>query len=158
MFEQVICNGWQIEKTDKWLSLGNPWEIPKPERSYSVNFGGTTSSSVDDKGNFRVYWTPAKIVTGVAYDTPVVGYNSSIGNVLRLWRAEAAESFDFEAFNLGDYYKAVEEKMYSENITKVLYPNDTPMQGKQLRLEQQYFFVSCSLGHVSNSFAKKPVR
>jgi starch phosphorylase len=145
MFEQQIRNGWQVEKTDKWLSLGNPWEIPKPERAYNVNFGGYTSSSTDDKGHFLTYWTPSKVIKGVAYDTPIVGYNSCIGNVLRLWKAEATESFDFDCFNVGDYYRAVEEKMCSENITKVLYPNDSATRGKQLRLEQQYFFVSCSL-------------
>lgn len=145
MFDQQIKEGWQVEKTDKWLSLGNPWEIPKPERAYNVNFGGYTSSSTDEKGKFRSFWTPSKVVKGVAYDTPVVGYNSTVGNVLRLWRAEATESFDFDCFNVGDYYRAVEEKMDSENITKVLYPNDSATQGKQLRLEQQYFFVSCSL-------------
>lgn len=155
MFEQQIRNGWQVEKTDKWLGLGTPWEIPKPERAYSVNFGGYTSTSVDEKGNFRVYWTPSKVVKGVAYDTPVLGYNSSIGNVLRLWRAEATESFDFESFNLGDYDRAVEQKVFSENITKVLYPNDAAAQGKQLRLEQQYFFVSCSLQDMFEIHLKK---
>lgn len=145
MFEQEIRNGWQVERTDKWLALGNPWEIPRPEGFVEVKLGGHTKSYQDDKGNYRVRWVPARVVKGVPYDTPIVGYGVNNCNFLRLWRAEAADSFDFEAFNQGDYYKAVEEKIFSENISKVLYPNDEPMQGKQLRLEQQYFFVSCSL-------------
>jgi starch phosphorylase len=92
-----------------------------------------------------VRWVPEKVVKGVAYDTPVPGYRAPTTNLLRLWKAEATESFDFQAFNVGDYYRAVDEKVISETISKVLYPNDEPEVGKQLRLAQQYFFVSCSL-------------
>jgi len=145
IFDQAIRDGWQVEITDKWLRLGNPWEIPRPEIAYSVGLGGRTEPYVDDTGRYCVRWIPDRVIVGTPHDTPVLGYAVNNANLLRLWRAEAAESFDFQAFNVGDYYGAVEEKVVSENITKVLYPNDGPAAGKQLRLEQQHFFVSCSL-------------
>jgi glycogen phosphorylase len=145
IFRQSIQDGEQIETTDKWLYLGNPWESHRPEIAYDVKLGGHTEHVQSDDGSLQVRWVPNRVVRGVAYDTPVLGYKVNTCNTLRLWKAEAAESFDFQAFNVGDYYGAVDEKVYSENITKVLYPNDEPAQGKQLRLEQQYFFVSCSL-------------
>jgi starch phosphorylase len=144
IFDQEIHDGWQVERTDKWLRVGNPWEIARPEISFEVKLGGHTEA-YDEDGRYCVRWTPERVVRGVAYDTLIPGYGVDACSLLRLWRAEAAESFDFAAFNVGDYYGAVEEKMTSENISKVLYPNDEPLQGKQLRLEQQYFFVSCSL-------------
>lgn len=145
IFDQEIRDGWQVERTDQWLRLGNPWEIRRPEITCDVGFGGRTESYQDDQGRFRVRWIPHRTVKGVAYDTPILGYRVNTCNLLRLWKAEAVESFEFEAFNVGDYYGAVDQKITSENITKVLYPNDEPVQGKALRLEQQYFFVSCSL-------------
>ncbi len=145
IFDQVISGGWQVEITDKWLRLGNPWEIARPERTFAVGFGGRTEPWRDELGRYRVRWTPARQVMGVAHDTPIPGYRVPHVNLLRLWSAEACESFDFEAFNTGDYDGAVEDKVASENLTKVLYPNDEPAEGKRLRLEQQYFFVSCSL-------------
>ncbi len=145
IFDQEICDGWQVEKTDKWLRLGNPWEICRPEIVFAVKGGGHTEHYWDDQGRFRVRWVPSRVIKGVAYDTPVAGYRASMTNILRLWKSEAVESFDFQAFNVGDYYKAVDEKVFSETISKVLYPNDEPLIGKQLRLAQQYFFVSCSL-------------
>lgn len=145
MFNQEIRDGWQVEHTDKWLSQGNPWEIARPEIEFTVKLGGYTTSYYDDEGKYRVRWNPERVVKGVAYDTLISGYDSNICNVLRLWKGEAIESFDFAAFNVGEYYKAVEQKMFSENITKILYPNDETIKGKKLRLEQQYFLVSCSL-------------
>lgn len=145
IFDQVIQNGWQVEITDKWLRFGNPWEIVRPEIAYDVPFGGHTESGTDEQGHFGVRWVPDTVVKGVAYDTPILGYQVSSCNPLRLWKAEAVESFDFAAFNQGDYYRSVEDKMESENITKVLYPNDEMLQGKTLRLQQQFFFVTCSL-------------
>ena len=145
IFEQQIRDGWQMEMTDKWLHLGNPWEIRRPEVAINVGFGGHTETYTDADGRYRVRWTPARVVKGIAYDTPILGYRVNTANLLRLWSAEAVESFDFELFNIGDYYGAVQEKVASETISKVLYPNDTAHQGKQLRLEQQYFFVSCAL-------------
>jgi starch phosphorylase len=145
IFDQAIKDGWQAEITDKWLRNGNPWEIPRSEVACEVMFGGRTETWNDEHGRFRVRWVPRDVVKGVAYDTPILGYRVRTCNTLRLWKAEAVESFDFEAFNHGDYYRAVEDKMASENITKVLYPNDEIAQGKILRLQQQFFFVSCSL-------------
>ena len=145
IFEQSIVNGWQVEKTDKWLKYGNPWEIARPEWTQEIKLGGHTERYTDEEGRLRIRWVPAKIVNGIPYDTPILGYNNNTANTLRLWKSEAPESFDFEVFNRGDYYGAVNQKVISENISKVLYPNDEQMSGKELRLEQQYFFVSCSL-------------
>lgn len=145
IFDQEIQDGWQVEITDKWLHLGNPWELHRPERTYEVKYGGHTESWEDDQGHFRIRWVPNRMVMGVAYDTPILGYKVNTANLLRLWSAHAHESFDLQDFNLGDYMGAVKEKMDSENITKVLYPNDEHEEGKRLRLQQQYFFASCSL-------------
>jgi starch phosphorylase len=145
IFDQQIRDGWQVEVADKWLRLGNPWEIPRPEISFNIGFGGHTEQYDDKKGRVRVRWVPARVVRGIAHDTPILGYRVNTANLLRLWSAEAVNSFDFESFNVGDYYGAVAEKVASETISKVLYPNDSALQGKELRLEQQYFFVSCAL-------------
>ncbi len=145
IFHQEIIDGWQIEKTDKWLRYGNPWELVRPEWSVDVKFGGTTEQYIDEHDRLRIRWVPHKIVTGVPYDTLILGYRTNTANTLRLWRSEAPESFDFAIFNSGDYYGAVNQKVTSENLSKVLYPNDQELRGKELRLEQQFFFVSCSL-------------
>jgi starch phosphorylase len=145
IFDQTIESGWQVEITDKWLRFGNPWEINRPEIAYDVNFGGRTEAWIDEQGRHRSRWISDMVVKGVAFDTPILGYQVGTCNLMRLWKAEAVESFHFSAFNRGDYYQAVQDKMESENITKVLYPNDEPAQGKVLRLQQQFFFVSCSL-------------
>jgi len=145
IFQQKIDNGWQVEMSDRWLRLGYPWEIVRPEIAPEVKLGGHTEHYTDELGRQRVRWIPDRVLMGVACDMPLIGYAVNTANMLRLWKAEAARSFDFQAFNVGDYYRAVHEKVVSENITKVLYPNDEPAVGKQLRLEQQYFFVSCSL-------------
>jgi starch phosphorylase len=145
IFDQEIKDGWQVEITDKWLQYGNPWEIARPESSVQVKFGGSTESYTDNAGNYRVRWIPAYVVKGIPYDTPILGYKVNTANTMRLWKSEACESFDFEKFNVGDYYGAVDRKIVSENLTKVLYPNDAHLRGKELRLQQQYFFVSCSL-------------
>jgi starch phosphorylase len=142
IFDQRIHDGSQVEVTDKWLRFGNPWEISKPEVAFDVKLGGHTEASIDASRRYRVRWIPDRVVRGVAYDTPILGYRVGNANLLRLWSAQAAESFDFQAFNVGDYYGAVEHKVASENLTKVLYPNDEPAAGKRLRLEQQYFLVS----------------
>jgi starch phosphorylase len=145
IFDQELRDGWQVEITDKWLRWGNPWEIRRPQSAVPVGFGGRTESWTDPNGRFRVRWIPNVIVSGVPYDTPVLGYRGLTANNLRLWSSEAAESFHFERFNIGDYQGAVSDKVVSENLTKVLYPNDEGIQGKELRLKQQYFFVACSL-------------
>jgi starch phosphorylase len=148
IFDQAIRDGWQIELTDKWLRFGNPWEIARPEVAYEVKFGGRTEPFHDEHGRYRVRWIPGRVVKGVACDTPVPGYLGDTTNVLRLWKAEAVESFDFDAFNVGNYYRAVDEKVRSETISKVLYPNDEAAAGRELRLSQQFFFVSCALQDI----------
>jgi glycogen phosphorylase len=145
IFDQDIKDGWQIELTDKWLRAGNPWEIARPEWAVSVKIGGHTERYTDKQGQTRVRWEPYQVLQGIPYDTPLLGYQTNTANTLRLWTAQAPESFDFDAFNSGDYLGAVHEKVFSENISKVLYPNDDASQGKLLRLTQQIFFVSCSL-------------
>jgi len=145
LFHQDICDGWQLEKTDKWLSLGNPWEVTRPEICHLVGTGGYTEPYRDEQGRFRVRWNPEYVIKGIANDIAVAGFGTSMTNFLRLWSSGAVDSFDFQAFNKGNYYDAVREKVASETISKVLYPNDEPEAGKALRLHQQYFFTSCSL-------------
>lgn len=148
IFDQEIHDGWQVEQTDNWLDNGNPWEIAKPDVSFLVKWGGYAEHYIDGAGHDRVRWVPGRLLKGTAYDTPIQGYGVNTCNVLTLWSARAVKSFALEAFNTGDYYKAVEDEVTSETVTKVLYPNDEPEAGKRLRLLQQYFFVSCSLQHV----------
>jgi starch phosphorylase len=145
IFDQEIRDGWQVEITDKWLQYGNPWELARPEAAVQVELGGHTESYKDNQDQYRVHWVPGHVIKGIPYDTPILGYKVNTANTMRLWRAEAADSFNFQRFNVGDYYGAVNEKVASENLTKVLYPNDEQLQGKELRLTQQFFFVSCSL-------------
>jgi starch phosphorylase len=145
IFDQEIRDGWQVEVSDKWLEMGNPWEICKPEIAYRVGWKGRTEIYLDTNGQEQRRWLPDRMVKGVAHDYPVSGYRNRIAGLLRLWKAEAVKSFDFADFNVGDYYGAVDEKVVSETVTKVLYPNDEPAVGKMLRLAQQHFFVSCSL-------------
>ncbi len=148
IFDQQIKNGEQVEVTDKWIRFGNPWEIVRPELSYHVKFGGHTESFTDRDGNYVVKWIPEYEVKGVAYDTAIPGYRNDAVNLLRLWKSEAVESFNFKEFNEGNYAGAVDQKTFAETISKVLYPNDERDAGKRLRLSQQYFFVSCSLRDV----------
>src|SRR5713226_4389059 len=147
MFDQEIKAGWQIEKPDEWLRFGNPWEMPRPEYWVPVGFGGRTEEHFDH-GQLRIHWAPEEQVIGVAYDTPIAGYGNATVNTLRLWRARASEEFDLTLFNDGDYERAVLEKNRSETISKVLYPSDVKMFGRELRLKQQYFFVACSLHDI----------
>ncbi|QFY41298.1 glycogen/starch/alpha-glucan phosphorylase [Candidatus Methylospira mobilis] len=145
IFDQIIKDGWQVEVTDKWLRFGNVWEIARPHFAQVVKLGGNSEHYTDEHGADRIRWVPGRVVVGTPYDTPILGHGVETCALLRLWSAEAAQSFDFADFNRGDYYGAVHEKVYSENISKVLYPNDEQIQGKHLRLEQQYFFVACSI-------------
>ena len=152
IFDQEIRDGWQTEITDKWLRYGNPWEIAKPEVAYCVNWGGHTETYEDETGAWRVRWVPDRVVKGIAYDTPIQGYGVNTCNTLRLWSAEAVESFDFQAFNTGDYYEAVDEKLVSETVTKVLYPNDEPEVGKRLRLASAVFLrLLLAAGHAASA-------
>lgn len=145
IFYQLIKDGWQAEIPDNWLRFGNPWELPRPDETVEIKLGGYTQTYHDSKGQSRVSWIPERTVIAIPHDTPVPGYKTNTVNPLRLWKAEASEAFNFEAFNAGNYDRAVEEKINSETISKVLYPNDNTPAGKELRLAQQYFFVSASL-------------
>ncbi|HEY3998677.1 MAG TPA: glycogen/starch/alpha-glucan phosphorylase, partial [Candidatus Xenobia bacterium] len=141
IFEQEIRDGWQIERPDKWLRFGNPWEIARPEYLVEVKLGGHTEGYTDEQGQYRVKWIPATTVLGTPFDTMVPGYGTETVGTLRLWSARASEEFNLQTFEAGDYTRAVANKTFSENISKVLYPNDSTREGRELRLEQQYFFV-----------------
>lgn len=148
IFRQEIADGWQAEHPDEWLRDGNPWEIARPEYAFEIGFGGAVHHTVDHHGHFRAHWVPNETVVGVPYDTPIVGYQTTTVNTLRLWSAQASEQFDLAVFNDGDYRLAIEGKAMSESISKVLYPRDDSVEGKRLRLRQQYFFATCSLRDV----------
>ncbi len=148
IFEQEIANGRQVEHADEWLRFGNPWEVARPEHAQVVRFGGKTQLVPDGDGGYRVVWTPADSVLGVPHDVPIAGYRNNRVNTLRLWAAKSSREFDFSLFNSGDYVNAVEEKNASEVISKVLYPNDNFDKGRELRLRQEYFFVSCSIQDI----------
>ena len=148
IFFQTIRDGWQVEIPDNWLRFGNPWELARPDDTVEVKLGGQTEVYHDEKGYLKSVWIPTRTVRAVPYDTPVTGYKTYTANPLRLWKAEASESFNFDAFNAGNYDRAVEEKMSAETISKVLYPNDNTPAGRELRLAQQYFFVSASIQDI----------
>jgi starch phosphorylase len=148
IFRQAIRGGSQVEKPDEWLRFGNPWEFERPENQVRVRFNGRTERYNDGKGNWRVKWVDTNDVVGMPYDTPIIGYERSNVNTLRLWSAKASEEFDLDVFNTGDYEKAVYDKTRSETISKVLYPNDSVQVGRELRLKQQYFFVACSIADI----------
>jgi starch phosphorylase len=151
IFTQKIVNGYQVEQPDEWLKLRYPWEIPHPEFSFEVQFGGRVATLPGPKGN-EWRWVDSKPVIGIPYDLPVVGYGGGTVNTLRLWSAKAAEEFDFDDFNRGEYVDAVANKVLAENLTKVLYPNDNVFVGRELRLKQEYFFVSCTIQDILRRF------
>jgi glycogen phosphorylase len=144
LFRQIIHDGWQQEYPDVWLSLGNPWEFQRPEVVYHVHFGGGVEH-VDDKGRDRAIWHPGETVQAVAYDTPIVGWRGQHVNALRLWSARSPDPLKLDVFNTGDYLGASAEEARAESICKFLYPNDESPAGRELRLRQEYFFVSASL-------------
>jgi starch phosphorylase len=144
LFRQIINHGWQQEYPDEWLSFGNPWEFQRPEVVYHVHFGGSVEH-VDEKGRDRAVWHPAETVQAIAYDTPIVGWRGQHVNALRLWSARAPDPLKLDVFNTGDYTGAVAEEARAEAICKFLYPNDENPAGRELRLRQEYFFVSASL-------------
>ena len=152
IFNQKISNGYQVEYPDEWLKLGNPWEFRRPEYTVKVRFNGRTQAMRDDSGNLRIDWVDTSDVLAMPYDMPVVGYKNNIVNTLRLWSAIASEDFDLSYFNDGDYERAVHDKMLTENITKVLYPNDNVSQGRELRLKQEYLFTAASLADIMRRF------
>jgi len=157
IFKQIIRDNQQLEVTDNWLHGEWPWELCQPDESVFVGFGGKVENYVSDRGNYRVRWVPEEQVVAVPYDVLQLGYRVNSCNRLRLWRADATETFDFYAFNIGDYLGSVEQSVSSETISKVLYPNDGTDQGKILRLKQQHFFVSASLQDMLNSLERMDI-
>jgi starch phosphorylase len=155
IFRQTFVDGWQVEQPDSWLTLGSPWEFPHPEMAVTVNFAGHCEDVVDEQGVTRRRWVPGWGVLGVPYNYMVPGYQVPNVNTLRLWSARATRAFDLQIFNAGDYAEAVRAQTFAENISKVLYPEDSTPQGKELRLQQQYFFVACSLhDFIENTLPK----
>ena len=154
MFHQDIENGGQVERPDNWLRYGNPWEFPRTDLLYKVNFYGRVVHYKDDDDVYRYHWMDTAEVMAMAYDTPVPGFGNNTVNNLRLWSAKATRDFDLRYFNSGDYIKAVGDKSESESLSKVLYPDDTTTMGKELRLKQQYFFVSASLQDILFRYQK----
>src|SRR6266478_5568471 len=144
LFRQILNHGWQQEYPDVWLSFGNPWEFQRPEVVHHVHFGGGVEHA-DDKGRDRAIWHPAETVQAVAYDTPIVGWRGQHVNALRLWSARSPDPLNLGVFNTGDYLGASAEEARAESICKFLYPNDESPAGRELRLRQEYFFVSASL-------------
>lgn len=152
IFKQDFKDGWQVESPDDWLYYGNPWEFPQPDNRVEVGFGGHTEHVVDKDGRLSIRWVPEETILGEPTHVLVPGYKTETVNMLRLWRAKASNEFDFQLFDVGDYSRAAEKKIYSENISKVLYPNDNTPQGRELRLRQEYFFVACSLRDIIRRF------
>ncbi len=155
IFRQEFVGGQQVEQPDSWLQLGSPWEFAHPEHAYTVGFGGQTERYTDDNGTERVRWVPAWNVQAVPYNYMVPGFQNGRVNTLRLWSAKATSSFDLEAFNSGNYQDSVRAQTAAENISKVLYPEDSTPQGKELRLQQQYFFVAASINNMIDKVLPK---
>ena len=152
IFNQKIVNGYQVESPDEWLKHGNPWEFARPEYAQKIKFYGNTNMYHDKDGRLSVEWVNAEEVIAMPYDIPVPGYQNDVVNTLRLWSARGSEEFDLKYFNDGDYEHAVYDKMFSENISKVLYPNDATSMGKELRLKQEYFFTAASIADLIRRF------
>jgi starch phosphorylase len=155
IFNQMIEDGNQIEQPDYWLYRGNPWETPRIDRMQTIRFYGRTHHRKDDSGKLRVEWVDTDNVQAVPYETPIPGYRTDTVNLLTLWSARATNEFNLEYFNHGDYMRAVAQKAGSETISKVLYPNDTIIEGRELRLRQEYFFVSASLQEILQDFLQR---
>jgi len=158
IFRQKIVDGRQVETPDFWLSNTYPFEVARPDITYPVRFGGEVQDYVDQNGNWRQRWVGGEIVQAMAYDNPIPGFDTLNTNNLRLWRACPAEEFDFDAFNESKYAQAIEARRKAEDLSAVLYPNDDKYEGKVLRLQQQYFFVTASLQDLLRDFLKKPGR
>ena len=154
MFRQKISDGFQVEVPDNWLKNGYPFELRRPEYSYEIKFGGHVRTEVSENGNTRFVQEGYQSVMAIPYDMPIVGYGNHVVNTLMIWDAEPKEGFELESFDKGDYRKAVEQENLARNLVEVLYPNDNHIQGKELRLKQQYFFVSASLQRAIDRYKK----
>ncbi len=152
IFNQKIVNGYQVESPDEWLKHGNPWEFARPEYAQNIQFYGNTKMYHDAQGKLRVEWVNTEDVIAMPYDIPIPGFRNDVVNTLRLWSARGSEEFNFQYFNDGDYESAVYEKVFSENISKVLYPNDATSMGRELRLKQEYFFTAASITDIIRRF------
>jgi starch phosphorylase len=152
LFRQEFSNGHQIELPDDWMRFGTPWEIVRPEYTQAVEIYGNVENVFDDQGNYVPRWVNTRKIIGIPYDIPIPGFGTNTVNFLRLWESRPSEKINLEAFNRGGYSEALAEKMHSETVSKVLYPNDKTEAGKELRLLQQYFFVSCSLRDIIRRF------
>ena len=155
MFKQEIRDGFQVEVPDVWLADGNPFELRRPEYAKEVKFGGYVTTRMDEKGRAHFVQEGYQSVRAVPFDMPIVGYGNGIVNTLRIWDAEAVECFQLDSFDKGDYKKAVEQENLARNIVEVLYPNDNHYAGKELRLKQQYFFISASVQEAVAKYMKK---
>ena len=155
MFKQKIVDGYQVERPDDWLRDGNPFEIKRPEYAVEVKFGGYVAIRKDETGRDKFVQENYQSVLAVPYDLPIVGYNNNVVNTLRIWDAEAIDTFNLDSFDKGDYQKAVEQQNLARTICEVLYPNDNHMAGKELRLKQQYFFVSASVQCAISKYMQK---
>ncbi len=152
LFKQEIENGFQREKPDNWLAQISPWQIARPDEACIIPVHGRIEHSVDRKGGYNPMWMDWKVLVGIPYDIPVVGYGGQTANFLRLYAARSSHDFDMGIFNDGDYFKAVQEKIASETVSKVLYPTDTAVAGQELRLVQEYFLVACTLRDIVRRF------
>ncbi len=155
MFEQEIHDGWQVERPDDWLRFDTPWQTARPEFTVPVRLYGRVEPQRDSNGVIRPRWVDFRAVMGVPFDMPMLGYRNNTVNLLRLWSASASEALNLEAFNRGGYVEAVRERVLSETISKVLYPNDNNELGRELRLVQQYFFVACTLSDVLRRYERR---
>jgi glycogen phosphorylase len=155
LFKQEFQNGYQVERPDEWLRYGSSWEIVRPEYTQKIQIMGRVENIFDDHGNYKARWVEAQNIVGVPYDIPICGYEGETVNFLRLWESHAEDEFDFSAFNAGGYTEALQRKNLGETISKVLYPNDSTENGKELRLVQQYFFVACSLRDIIRRFERE---
>jgi len=154
IFRQVIRDGFQVEEPEEWLKYTYPWEVERPEYTQTVEFGGEVITETDEFGRPRFRWINTQKILAVPFDIPIIGYGTNTVNTLRLWSAKASNQFDLHIFQHGDYIKAVEDKNISENISKVLYPNDNIYEGKELRFKQEYFFVSATLQDIIRRYLK----
>lgn len=157
IFEQKIIDGYQIESPDPWLRYGNPWEVKRPEYAVEVKFNGEVKTTVDEQGKYYFTLVNYQSVLAIPYDIPILGFKNNTVNTLRLWDAQALQAFDFQKFEEGEYQKAVEEQNLAESIVKVLYPADCHKQGKELRLKQQYFFISATVQQVIQKYKKQGI-
>jgi len=155
LFKQEFVNGYQVERPDEWLRFGSAWQIVRPEYTQNIKIMGRVENIFDEQGNYRPRWLDTKTLVGVPYDIPICGFGGETVNFLRLWESHAEDEFDFTAFNAGGYTESLQHKNLGETVTKVLYPNDSTENGKELRLVQQYFFVSCSLRDILRRFERE---